>query len=277
MIIDEASQASITLALLAMVKGKKWVIVGDHKQLLPIFKTVKSLEERIALSAFTSLKNKYEHRHLWLQIHYRSHPKIIGFSAKYVYENKIKPAKVCSTRVLRLNCEPRLKFLIPQKPVVFVHVKGKSKKVNKSKQNVKEVEVIYEIVKELINCGVSASSIGVITPYRVQRKIILNKLSEIKSEKRIEVDTVDAFQGREKNVIIYSITDTDMSDFSTDPHRLNVAFTRARSKLIVVGNADDVRNKAGGTLLYDFLKYCYREESVYDWEQKTWLSGWLLI
>ena len=112
-IIDEASQASITLALLAMVKGRKWVIVGDHKQLLPIFRSVKHLEWRKALSAFSALKDKYDHRHLWLQVHYRSNREIIGFLAKYVYENKIRPAKICSTRVLKLKRKPKLEFLTP--------------------------------------------------------------------------------------------------------------------------------------------------------------------
>jgi len=271
-IIDEASQASITLALLAMVKGKKWIVVGDHKQLLPIFRAVKDLRLRRSLSAFSGLKDKYDHRHLWLQIHYRSNPDIIGFSAKYVYEGKIKAAESCSSKILNLRIKPKYEFLSTIKPVVFVHVHGVDQVVDNSRLNEKEAEVAVEIVRELIRCGISKSEIGVISPFRAQRKLIIDKLSKIKGKELIEINTVDAFQGREKEAIIFSVTDTTKLKFPTDPHRLNVAFTRARSKLIVLGNGKAITTKAKETLLYNFIEYCYKKKSIYDWEKKSWIK-----
>jgi len=267
-IIDEASQASITLALLAMVKGRKWVIVGDHKQLLPIFKTVDSNELREELSTFSALLKRYPHRHLWLTVHYRSHPDIIEFSAKYVYESRIKPHESCWSKKLKPKSKPRWDFLDPEKPVAFVHIDSSDSFRKESRLNVAEAEVVAEIVRELLRCGVSETSIGVITPFRAQRELIMDKLK--KSEvKGVEVDTVDAFQGREKDVIIFDVTDTSSFRFSTDTHRLNVAFTRARLKLIVVGNANAIRRRAAITLLYRFLDYCSERKAVYDWPAKT--------
>lgn len=144
--------------------------------------------------------------------------------------------------------------------------------VDSSRRNEKEAEAAYEIVKELIGCGVSELSIGVITPFKAQRKLILDKLSKIKNEEGVEVNTVDAFQGREKEVIIFSVTDTSGFKFSTDPHRLNVAFTRARSKLIVLGNGKEICTKAKGTLLYKFIEYCYKKNAIYDWGKKCWIK-----
>ncbi|MEM3986457.1 MAG: AAA domain-containing protein [Candidatus Methanomethylicia archaeon] len=271
-IIDEASQASITLALLAMVKGRKWILVGDHKQLLPIFrdKRVSSIESRIKLSAFSGLKEKYEHRHLWLQIHYRSHPDIIGFSTKYIYENKIKCHETCLNQTLKFEKPPKLEFLTETKPAVFIHVNGIDEVVGKSRRNEKEVEVICEIIRELINCGIKPSEIGVISPFIAQTKQIIEKLP--KTKEKIEVNTVDAFQGREKEVIIFSITDTTKLKFPSDPHRLNVALTRPRKKLIVVGNGKAITEKAKNTLLHKYLEYCYTKNTIYDWNKKIWLQ-----
>ncbi|MEM2452395.1 MAG: AAA domain-containing protein [Candidatus Methanomethylicia archaeon] len=271
-IIDEASQASITLALLAMVKGRKWILVGDHKQLLPIFrdKRVSNIESRIKLSAFSGLKEKYDPRHLWLQIHYRSHPDIIGFSTKYIYENKIKCHETCLNQTLEFKKPPKLEFLTKTKPAVFIHVNGIDEVVGKSRRNEKEVEVICEIIRELINCGIKPSEIGVISPFIAQTKQIIEKLP--KTKEKIEVNTVDAFQGREKEVIIFSITDTTKLKFPSDPHRLNVALTRPRKKLIVVGNGKAITEKAKNTLLHKYLEYCYTKNAIYDWNKKIWLQ-----
>ena len=273
-IIDEASQASVTLALLAMVKADKWVIVGDHNQLLPIFRSKDAESHREELSAFTRLLNKYEHRHLWLKVHYRSHPDIIGFSATYVYDGKIRPHPSCYRRKLALKCSPSVEALTPEKPVVFIHVDSHDEAVvegagRASKRNRGEAEVIVRIVKELLRCGTDPRSIGVITPYRAQRALIVELL---KSEgiEGIEVNTVDAFQGREKDVVIYGITSTSNLKFASDKHRLNVALTRAKCKLTVVGNAHAVSKDPNNSLLKKFLTYCAEKKSVFNWSKRTW-------
>ncbi|OYT32707.1 hypothetical protein B6U96_18985 [Archaeoglobales archaeon ex4484_92] len=257
-IIDECSQASITLALLGMVKGRKWILVGDDKQLLPIFRTLRDSEK---LSAFVSLLNKFPHRMEMLRIHRRSHPEIIGFSAKYAYEGKIKPAEECRKRILKIKSNHPV---LNEKPVVFVHVEGEEEREGRSKFNSKEIEVCVELIRELKKY-LNPEEVGVISPYVAQRKRIAERV------KGVEVDTVDAFQGREKDVIIFSVTSTGSMDFVSNPNRLNVAFTRARKKLIVVGNGRAIY-RFKDNMLYKFLEYVYELNGIYDWERGIWLS-----
>ena len=243
-IIDEASQATITLALLAMIKARKWVLVGDHYQLPPVLKSdqiqnyARRPEAIDPLSAFNRLVSVVgEDKTLWLRTHYRSNRVIIEFISRRVYRNRVVPDPRCDNIKLSFSKQPQGKYakiLDPNKPAVFVHVPGSEKSEGGSKYNDAELKVAVEIVKELIKLGVKKEDIGVITPYRMQR----NKLKDALGAE-IEIGTVDAFQGREKDVIIFTaVATTEKSiPFVENIRRLNVAFTRARKKLIVIANA----------------------------------------
>lgn len=252
--IDECSQASIILAMLGMAKARKWVLVGDHKQLQPIFQTLKPEDKEIheELSAFCHMFKKYKNRSIWLRKHYRSNSKIIGFSCEYIYNGNIKPVDACSQIKLEVGEYPvHMRFLNPDIPVVFLHTDGmEMTERDGSKWNEKEIETIKEITYTLKSLGIKSDEIGVITPYRAQR----NRIKEVLEDIDIEINTVDSFQGREKDVIIFSITSTEDLSFVDDENRLNVAFTRAKRKLIVIGNANSInRNQSG--LLYKFISY----------------------
>jgi len=270
-IIDEASQAVVTLALLGMVKAEKWVLVGDHHQLPPVFKTLNEAAENLEaldpLSAFNRLiKLVDERKILWLENHYRSHPDIICFASKHVYGGRIKPHPSCSSIKLERRAkgclyripDPLYSILDPEKPVVFVHVNGREKAEGGSRWNAEEVEVVVAIARRLLELGLSGERMGIIAPYRAQRSRIREKLS-----KEVEVDTVDAFQGREKDVIIFSGTATMPRSiaFAENKRRLNVAFTRARMKLIVVANA-----QAGWQgLMKEFIEYARSKGAYISW------------
>jgi superfamily I DNA and/or RNA helicase len=259
-LIDECSQASITLALLGMVKAKKWVLVGDHKQLLPIFQTLEVKDRRAQekLSAFCYMLDKYKERAIWLRRHYRSNSEIIGFSSRYIYGGEISPVDACKEIKLNIKSYPKdMEFLDPNLPVVFLHVNGiESVRADGSRLNEFEAKVAARIVKTLKDLGVKSEGIGVITPYRAQRDYI----KELLKDDGVEVNTVDSFQGREKDVIVFTITSTRDMSFVEDENRLNVAFTRARRKLIVIGNANSIRREH--KLLYTFLSYA-KEKSGY--------------
>jgi superfamily I DNA and/or RNA helicase len=193
-LIDECSQVSITLALLGMIKAKKWILVGDHKQLLPIFQTLEDKKIQENLSAFCYMLNKYKERSLWLKWHYRSNSNIIGFSAHYIYEGKISPVSSCKNIKLEIKEYP-IEFLNPDIPIVFLHINSKeSIRENGSKFNEIEANIVVKIIKILINLGIKSENIGVITPYRAQRDYI----KEILKNNEIEINTVDSFQGKRK-------------------------------------------------------------------------------
>lgn len=261
-LIDECSQASITLALLGMVKAKRWVLIGDHKQLLPIFQTLdlRDKNSQRVLSAFCYMLDKYSNRKLWLRRHYRSNDRIIGFSQRYVYNSEIEPDKSCKEIKLRLKRYPQdLAFLDPDLPVVFLHIEGmETIEEGGSRANEAEVKAVGRIVRALKSLGVRSEDIGVITPYRAQR----NRIKEELRDEKLEVNTVDAFQGREKDVIIFSITSTVNLDFVDDENRLNVAFTRARRKLIVIGNIKSILRR-NESLLYKFVTYAKENNGLF--------------
>lgn len=252
-LIDECSQVSTTLALLGMIKARKWVLVGDHKQLLPIFQTLDIKDKRVQekLSVFCYMLEKYNERSIWLRWHYRSNSEIIGFSSRYVYNGEIAPVEACKSIKLNINSYPDdMEFLKPDLPVVFLHVNGMEfVRSDGSRFNEAEAKVVQRIVYTLKSLGVRDNEIGIITPYRAQRDYI----KELLKDDNIEVNTVDSFQGREKDVIVFTITSTRDMSFVEDENRLNVAFTRARRKLIVVGNAGSIHEENG--LLFAFLSY----------------------
>lgn len=269
-IVDEASQAPLTLALIALSKGKRWIIVGDDKQLLPIFKTLYSedtgeygyvkavLNE---LSVF-SVALKHSKVKFMLTNHYRSHPEIFGFSSREFYGGRVS---VVSDPVGK-TLEVRGFGLFSAKPAaVFVHVKGCAEFSKPSYKNQAEVDACVEIVRRLTMLGVLQEDVCVIAPYRLQRNLIGEVLTNSGIGK-VEVNTVDAFQGREKKVVVFSVTATDPRTlkFVSDPNRFNVAVTRAQCKLIVVGNAEAIMCE--DSPIKHFLEYAKSINGYFEWE-----------
>ncbi|MFO7968179.1 MAG: AAA domain-containing protein [Archaeoglobaceae archaeon] len=249
--IDESSQALVSAALLAMQKGKRFVMVGDPYQLSPVLKFSKNPSQYSAFNFFYSLKPQA----VWLRNHYRSNPGIIGFAAKFIYKKAIKPHESC--KEVSLNIGSTNPVLSPQLPVVFLNVKG-SEEGKGSKHNPREAEATAALCEELELHGIRASDIGVITPYVKQKELIYKKTD-------VEVNTIDGFQGREKDVIILSLTATKDLRFASDPRRLNVAITRARKKLIVLGNEKSFmipQNKK--LLVYKLYRYAGQNGAVID-------------
>lgn len=285
-IIDESSQVSIPLAMVGMVKARKYILVGDHHQLQPISKL------RFK-SSFQHLKERYPRRVWWLKRHYRSNATIVEFSRRYIYEEPLEFHESCYNKVLNLDVTfDSDNPLNPKKPAVFIHVDGVERRYGSSKFNSEEVDVCVNLVNSLIRAGVSVENIGCITPYRAQVEKLVEKFAEIadKIEKRRnsslnfkrlgevkkieftnenkaslkvmpEVGTVDVFQGREKDVIIFSVTATMDFRFVANSNRLNVAFTRPKLKLVVVGNGREISKK--GLLLRKYLDFCRENDALY--------------
>jgi superfamily I DNA and/or RNA helicase len=254
-VIDEASQATIPLALLGIVKAERYVLVGDHKQLPPV---LKSVSNPMRFSAFVYFKEKYPHRVRWLKIHYRSNPEIARL-LRIFYEEKIIPAESCNT--IKLEIEVDDPVLSPENPVVFLSVSGVEIRKGKSKMNKFEARVCVNLVEKFVSYGIFEKDIAVISPYKAQANLIRDLLNERGFEK-VDVGSVDAFQGNERDVIMFSVTATKNLYFASDPHRLNVAFSRARKKLIVIGNGRVILETR--TKLAEFVKYCLAKNSFFQ-------------
>ncbi len=240
-IIDEAGQLSIPLALAAMVKGQKYILIGDHKQLPPI------ISDKHTDDVFT--KSIFEHlfrfsQGIMLDITYRMNSAINNFPSKQFYNGKLTPDKSNANWLLKIenNFSIHQEILDINKPeILYCH-----KHVSDNSRSEFEANLIAELVLEYVNKGISPNDIAIITPFRAQVRQINKALSKLSIYKSIKgslfVDTIERIQGQERDIIIFSLVISDpikakqRADFFFNPNRLNVAITRAKKKRIVIAN-----------------------------------------
>lgn len=272
-IIDEAGRATHPEMLVPLVRGRKIVLVGDHRQLPP---TIDELLDRarqnqgltraeVQTSLFQELMELTgAETKVPLDVQYRMHPAIGELIATCFYEGpqNLKPGKKPEDRQHGLDWIHH--------PILWYSTKSlphpDSIPDGLSRRNDAEIEVILSLLDKLNNNFAKSKSghqnIGIITGYLPQKKALLHRIEASKTQwshiRDIEVDTVDAYQGRERDIIIYSIVRSGSEGtigFLSDERRLNVALSRAKNLLIIVGNEDviKVRGKNPFYLVYQFI------------------------
>ncbi len=245
-VVDEAGQMDepSTLAPLSLAPG--FVLAGDHLQLPPVVrsrsdrsndaKESQGLERSLFERLFSLAPQGSISR---LKTQYRMNREIQDIPSSLFYGSLLRPSNDAAGRRLSIKTgfadDERLASVVdPEAPVVFVDVKGP----DSGKSRPEEAAAAARIVEALLTCGVPPSEIGVISPYRAQQALIRNLLAESRSGVPLpSVDTVDRFQGGEREVIILSLARSDnVTSFLADRKRLNVSLSRARSKLILLGH-----------------------------------------
>lgn len=240
LIIDEAGQMTIPLALMGMIKAKKVIFAGDHKQLPPII-TSDEIHEELKLSAFKSILRPYNST--MLNVSFRMCEPICMFVSDLFYDGKLKPKKKGCGNMIVCN-DPLYDFRFP---IIVHNVEDDGEQTSD-----KEAEYIAATIAGFINKGLTANEVAVLSPFRAQAANVrrhIRKQSEITEEQRkqIAADTIDKMQGQEREVIIYSLVSgdmdyiTEMAEFLYNPNKMNVAFSRAKSKLIIVGNIEQIK------------------------------------
>jgi superfamily I DNA and/or RNA helicase len=269
LIIDEASQTDLLSSVLAMSCAERLVVVGDTKQLPQIenqslFNVNEELKESYRISSeydyfnnniLTSVLKLYNNiPRVLLKEHYRCHPKIIGFCNQKFYNNEL----IILTET-KSDKEP-LK--------IYQTVAGNHARKNPNGSgwyNQREIDEIKVIVE-----GISTSTIGVITPYNYQARLLQDSL---KQSCNIEVDTVHKFQGRAKDVIILSTVanelnnvmkdDCQVEDFVARSDLLNVAISRAKEQLNLVVSDKLFHSKNNSISdLVKYIKYNSSSDSI---------------
>jgi superfamily I DNA and/or RNA helicase len=169
--------------------------------------------------------------------------KINNFPSCEFYECKVKTYEEIKNITIKDLGIKEDDFFGGYEPYVFIDTKGKFleavKQGSPSKYNPKEAEYVLNLVKKFLENGAKEEYIGVITPYKDHEEYIKNLFSKEKIE-GIEVKSVDGFQGREKEIIIVSLVRANENEeigFLSDIRRLNVAITRPKRKLIIIGDA----------------------------------------
>jgi len=235
-VVDEAGQLTEPGTLAATTLADRFVLVGDHQQLPPV---VQSEDETLSTSLFERLIDAHPDAGVMLDRQYRMAQHIQAFASREFYDGQLRPASGevaaqqlddldgISTAELPDGLQDRVAFVDP----------GGSQVGN---TNPTEADRIAEIVEAYRGAGVSAEDIGVIAPYRAQVAEISKRLPDV------TVDTVDRFQGSSKEVIVISFVATGTLDspIFEDYRRINVALTRAKKALVLVGDGDALATDA---------------------------------
>jgi len=242
-LIDESTQSTEPECLIPLVAGaNRVVLVGDHCQLGPVIMCKKAAKAGLSQSLFERLV-VLGVRPVRLQVQYRMHPALSEFPSNRFYEGSLQNGVAVGDRTNNHNDFP---WPVPSKPMMFYNCLGQEEisSSGTSYLNRNEASVCERIVTEFLRLGTTSDQIGVITPYEGQRAYVVN-LMQINGSlntqvyKEIEVASVDSFQGREKDYIILSCVRSNEHQgigFLNDPRRLNVALTRAKFGLVVLGN-----------------------------------------
>jgi DNA replication ATP-dependent helicase Dna2 len=227
-VVDEASQLTEPGTLAAINLADRFVLVGDHQQLPPV---VQSGDERLARSLFERLHDEHPDSAVMLDKQYRMSQRIQAFASREFYDGALRPAspEVAGGSLADLpgvdgeSLPARLR-----QGVRFVDPDGRQE----GNANPVEADRVAEVVREYLDAGVDPDDVVVIAPFRAQ-------VAEIGRRIDVAVDTVDRFQGSSAEVIVVSFVATGDLDgpIFEDTRRVNVALTRAKKALVLVGDA----------------------------------------
>lgn len=241
-LIDEATQATEPASLVPLVRGSRQIVlIGDHKQLPPTVISRRAEDGGLSRSLFERLIDMGIEPKL-LTTQYRMHPSISEFPNTHFYQGLLEDGVSPDQRPAPMG------MLWPdwESPMAFVPVDGDEllSPDGASKENPAEASWAVKILIGLVEGGeIDLSDIGIVTPYAGQVRAIRDMIPE--SLQSVEVRTVDGYQGREKDVIIFSCVRSNKDGnvgFLSDPRRLNVALTRSRRGLVVVGDPETLRS-----------------------------------
>ncbi|XP_043713417.1 DNA-binding protein SMUBP-2 [Telopea speciosissima] len=246
-IIDEAAQALEIACWIALLKGSRCILAGDHLQLPPTVQSVEAEKKGLGRTLFERLAGLYGDEVIsMLTVQYRMHEHIMSWSSKELYDSKVEAhPSVAAHMLYDLDDVKRTSSTEPT--LILVDTTGcdmeEKKDEEDSTMNEGEAEVAIAHAKRLVQSGVQPSDIGIITPYAAQ--VVLLRILRSKDDKlkEVEISTVDGFQGREKEAIIISMVRSNSKKevgFLSDRRRMNVAVTRARRQCCLVCDTETV-------------------------------------
>jgi len=258
-VVDEATQAIEPAAYLALLRAERAVLAGDHLQLPPTVLSAQAAQGGLGISLFERLAQANgEAIMVTLAEQHRMNEKIMAYPSQALYGG-------------RLRAHPDVAHhALDDQPLLFVDTSGRGFEEetpdgSESKQNAGEAELCAAEVERILALGVAPADVAVIAPYDAQVQRLRQLLAE-RVDQGMEVDTVDGFQGREKEAVVVSLTRSNEQGevgFLADVRRMNVAVTRARKKLVVVGDGATVAR-------HPFYEGYIRHAQ----ETGAWVSAW---
>ncbi|MDB5263898.1 MAG: DNA-binding protein [Adhaeribacter sp.] len=250
--IDEAAQALEPACWIPLTRANRVVLAGDHCQLPPTVKSLAAEKGGLEVTLFQKCIHRQPDLAVMLRTQYRMHQNIMQFSNQQFYDGQLEAhASVAQSDLHAFNS-----LFPPDLAVEFVDTAGcgyneKSFAEGASTANPEEADLLLQHLQHLIKDYTPAENdvplkIGIISPYRAQINYLKDEvehnelLHEWQTRRQLTIGTVDSFQGQERDIIYISMVrsnDTGEIGFLSDIRRMNVAMTRARKKLVILGDS----------------------------------------
>lgn len=268
LVVDEASQALTPALVLGVLRAKRVVLAGDHKQLPPTVISPRAARDGLSDTAFARLTSSDPEGRCsrMLTVQHRMHESLMAFPSSTFYADKLRAHPAVAGHALQ-DLEVRGgDVCAPDRVLDVIDTAGTGHEERSSegsagssgggsgtRENPGEAGLVERVVRDLVTSGLEAARIGVITPYAGQVALLGSRLADL-VDQGLEVDSVDGFQGREKEAIVFSAVRSNSEGevgFLADERRLNVAITRARRKLVVVGDSATLSTDERWRALFD--------------------------
>lgn len=300
-IVDEASQITLPICAGPIRMARTFVLVGDHNQLPPVVKNEEAREGGLDVSLFKLLSDTHPQSVVNLEHQYRMCEDIMTLSNTLIYDGRLRcgteqlrrrklevprmealmqrhydastinaatPRSFCAAPGPNrcwlydlLDSEARVRFVNTDTIQPPVREEAQGKRI----VNSAEVRIVSQLVDSLLTVGVPDSEIGVMTHYRAQLFMLKDKLKMFSG---VEMHTTDRFQGRDKEVIVLSLVRSNeacnIGDLLKDWRRINVAFTRAKTKLLVVGSKSTLKGSGSDSMLSRFISLMEDRNWIYE-------------
>lgn len=263
-VIDEAAQALEPACWIPILKSEKVVFAGDPLQLPPTVKSEKAKKEGLDITLMEKCLQRIPNIHL-LDTQYRMNEVIMGFSNQQFYANELKADK--SVQLISLQGHEALQL-------EFIDTAGcgfdeKHPEESSSLLNEGEFDILQKHLNHLLETINTSFSVGIISPYKAQVEYMTSHFSEeLLLTHDITINTIDSFQGQERDVIYISmVRSNDRSEigFLKDFRRMNVAMTRAKKKLIVIGDSATIGSEKFYTDFLDYVEKHTAYRSAWEW------------
>ncbi|XP_067642224.1 regulator of nonsense transcripts 1 homolog isoform X1 [Eurosta solidaginis] len=259
-LIDESMQSTEPECMVPVVLGaKQLILVGDHCQLGPVVMCKKAARAGLSQSLFERLV-VLGIRPFRLEVQYRMHPELSQFPSNFFYEGSLQNGVCAEDRKLKID----FPWPQPDRPMFFLVTQGQEEIAGSGTSYLNRTEAanVEKITTRYLKAGVKPEQIGIITPYEGQRAYLVQYMQyqgslHSRLYQEIEIASVDAFQGREKDIIIMSCVRSNERQgigFLNDPRRLNVALTRSKYGTIIVGNPKVLSKQPLWNHLLNFYK-----------------------
>jgi ATP-dependent RNA/DNA helicase IGHMBP2 len=268
-IMDEASQTTEAAAWTPLPYASRLVLAGDPLQLPPTVVSPEAVREGFAISLMERLmKENGPGCSRRLTVQYRSHHDIMQFSSQEFYDGALEADASISTHLLQ-DLPAVASTELTGTPLLFIDTAGANFEESveadgDSRFNLEEARVMEEQVHALLASGLSPTGIAVISPYSAQVRLLRDHLDL----PGLEIDSVDGFQGREKEAVLVSLVRSNRDGeigFLGDVRRMNVALTRARRKLIVIGDSATIGSHPFYQRLVNYFESAGAYRSIWEW------------